>query len=188
MIRRSFPLVALMLAGTPILMTAQQPMRPMPMQNRSTTPCDMHGMMMGSMMGASMHGQMSGQMSGQMGGQMSGMMDDSSMMARMRSELGLTDAQMQAMRAMEQRACSAAQPHMQLAMQAHEAAMKALEGDSPSLDHFEDQLDQSAKHMVEAQVAMAKEMIAFRKQLTPAQRQKLDQMHERMMKGESGRR
>ena len=150
-----------LLAGFPMLVSAQQPECP-----------GMHGMMMG-MMG--------NEMRGRPGGRMGAMMSDSSMMAEMRSQLDLTDAQMQQMRTIHQRACAAAQPHMTMAMQAHQEAMKALMGDKPNLDHFEDQLDKAAKHMVEAQVEMAKGIIDFRKGLTPTQRQKLDQMHQQMM-------
>ena len=159
-------LALVLLAGFPVIAAAQQPPNPMACPG-------MHGMVMG-MMG-------DGMMRGQPGGQMGAMMDDSSMMVRMSSELGLTDAQMQQMRTIHQRACAAAQPHMTMAMQAHQAAMQALQGDKPNLDHFEDQLDKAAKHMVEAQVEMAKGMIEFRKSLTPTQRQKLDQMHQQMM-------
>lgn len=173
--RHMLPLLAATLAATPVLAAAQQPSHPMSMRNQATMPCDMHGMMMGNMMNAPMGGQKMGAMGARA-------MSDSSMMGRMRSELGLTDAQAQQMRAMEQRACTDAQPHMQLAMQAHQAAMQALQGDHPSLDKFEDQLDNAAKHMVEAQVAMAKQLLAFRNSLTPAQRQKLDQMHQGMMR------
>lgn len=173
---RMLPLVAAMLATSALVAAAQQPTHAMRMQNQSAMPCDMHAMMMGGMM----QGPMRGQMSGRMGG-MGEVMNDSSMMARMRTELGLTDSQMQQLRTMQQSACAAAQPHMQMAMQAHQAAMQALEGDHPSLDHFEDQLDKAAKHMVEAQVEMAKQMIAFRNTLTPEQRKKMDQMHQRMM-------
>lgn len=168
--------VATMLAGAPAVAVAQQPSHPMPMRNQAAMPCDMHGMMMGAMMTAPMGGRMKG---AAMAGRT---MSDSSMMDRMRSELGLTDAQVQQMSAMEQRACADAQPHMQFAMQAHQAAMQALQGDHPNLDAFEDQLDKAAKHMVEAQVAMAKQMLAFRDSLTPAQRQKLDAMHQGMMR------
>lgn len=160
----------LLLAAAPLAANAQQPTHPM--RNQSAMPCDMHGTMMGSM-------------GGQMGDQMRGTMNDSSMMAQMRSQLGLTDAQMQQMRAIHQRACVAAQPHIQMANQAQRAAMEALQGDRPSLDRYEDQLDNAAKHMVKAQVEMAKAMIEFRKSLTPAQRQKMDEMHRRMM--QSGR-
>ena len=150
-----------MLAGYPCLAAAQE--RPM------ACPAGMHAMMLG-MMG-----------DGMMRGQMGPMANDSSMMARMTTELGLTDAQMQQMRSIHQRACAAAQPHMTEARQAHQAALQELQGDKPNLDHFEDQLDKAAKHMVKAQVEMAKGMIEFRKSLTPAQRQKLDQMHQQMM-------
>lgn len=167
--RLSLPLVVAALSAAPLIAAAQQPSPPMSMQNQAM-PCDMHGMMMG------------GQMGGQLMGRGMGRMNDSSMMARMRTQLDLTDAQMQQMHATEQRACADAQPHMQMAMQAHQAAMRALEGDHPSLDAFEDQLDKAAKHMVEAQVAMAKQMLAFRESLTPAQRQKLEEMHRQMMR------
>jgi Spy/CpxP family protein refolding chaperone len=171
MITRMAPLVAAMVAASAFAAAAQQPTHPMHGQNQSAMPCDMHGMMMGSMapMGSM--------------GSMGGTMNDSSMMAQMHAQLGLTDAQMQQMRAAHQRACVAAQPHLQLAMQAHRAAMEALQGDKPNLDHYEDQLDKAAKHMVEAQVEMAKAMIEFRKTLTPAQRRKMDEMHQRMMPG-----
>ncbi|HEX2601574.1 MAG TPA: Spy/CpxP family protein refolding chaperone [Gemmatimonadaceae bacterium] len=154
----------------------------------------MHGMMMGGGMGGGMmppdHAQMDGMRnmndSSRMHERMNGahmreMMSDSAHMAQMRSQLGLTDAQMQQVHNIVQRACTAAQPHMALAMQAHQAATQALEGDNPNLDHFEDQLENAAKHMVAAQVEMAKGMIEARKSLTPAQRQKLDQMHKQMM-------
>ena len=167
-------LAVAMLAGCASLMAAQQPAHPMQNQSAMACPVDMHGMMMG-MMG-------DGMMRGQTGGQM-GAMNDSSMMVQMRSELGLSDAQMQQMHTIHQRACAAAQPHVTLARQAHQGAMQALQGDRPNLDHFEDQLDKAAKHMVEAQVEMAKGMIEFRKTLTAAQRQKLDQMHQQMMQG-----
>ena len=120
---------------------------------------------------------------GSMRDQMGGAMNDSSMMMRMSSELGLSDAQLQQIRTIHQRACAAAQPHFTMAMQAHQAAMQALEGDKPNLDHFEDQLDKAAKHMVAAQVEMAKGMIDVRKSLSPAQRQKFDEMHRQMMQG-----
>jgi uncharacterized membrane protein len=175
MTTRMLPLVVATLAGAAVIGAAPQPTPPTHMQAQSAMPCDMHAMMMGQMM--------NGQMSGRMGGLMGGKVNDSSMMAQMRSALALTDAQMQQMRAMHERACAAAQPHLQMAMQAHQAAMQALQGDHPNLDHFEDQLDKAAKHMVEAQVEMAKQMIAFHNSLTPAQRQKMDQMHQRMMQG-----
>ncbi len=161
-------LAVAMLAAYPFLAAAQQPPPPMACPG-------MHGMMMGGM------GE--GMMRGQPGGQMGPMMNDSSMMARMTSELVISDAQVQQMRTIHQRACAAAQPHMTLAMQAHQAAMQALQGDKPNLDHYEDQLDKAAKHMVAAQVEMAKGMLEFRKSLTPTQRQKLDQMHQQMMQG-----
>jgi len=134
-----------------------------------------------------MTGEMGGGMmrpgQGPPGSMMGGAMTDSAMMMRMSSELGLSDAQLQQIRTIHQRACTAAQPHMTMAMQAHKAAMQAIQGDNPSLDHFEDQLDKAAKHMVEAQVAMAKGMIDIRKALSPTQRQKFDQMHRQMMQG-----
>ena len=128
---------------------------------------------MRGMMGGSSH--MGGMMSGS--SHMGGMMNDSSHMAQMRSELGMSEAQMAQLHTIARRACAAAQPHMALAMQARQAAMQALQGENPSLDHFEDQLDKAAKHMVAGQVEMAKGMIEVRKALTPAQRQKMDQMH-----------
>ena len=181
---RMLQLAAALLGISPLLAAAQQPTRPMPMQNPSAMACPMamHGMMMGPMGDSMMRGGQR-QMRGVMGGQMGAMMNDSAMMVQMRSQLGLTDAQMQQLRATHQRACAAAQPHMTMAMQAHQAAMKALAGDSPKLNVYEDQLETGAKHMVKAQVEMAKGMIEFRKTLTPAQRQKLDQMHQQMMQG-----
>lgn len=172
MSKRILRLAVAMATGLPLLASAQQPGMACPM--------GMHGMMVGMVGGGMMGG---GMMRGQTGGQMGAMMNDSSMMAQMSSQLGLTDAQMQQLRTIHQRACAAAQPHMTMAMQAHQAAMQDLQGDKPNLDHFEDQLDKAAKHMVEAQVEMAKGMIEFRKALTPAQRQKLDQIHQQMMQG-----
>jgi len=174
--KHTLPLLVATLVATPLLAIAQQPSRPLPMRNHAGMPCDMHGMMSGSMMNGPMGGQMMSASTGKR------IMGDSSGMARMRSELRLSEAQMKQMHDMEQRACADARPHMQMAMQAHQAAMQALQGDHPSLDAFEDQLDKAAKHMVEAQVAMAKQMLAFRNSLTPAQRQKLDQMHGGMMR------
>ena len=171
MIRSMVALVAAMLAGVPLVPAAQRPTHAMHMQ-QSAMPCDMHGIMMGPM-------------GGEMGAKPSrrrGAMTDSSMMAEMHAQLGLTDAQMQQMRAIHQRACAAAQPHLDMAMQAREAAMRVLQGDQPNLDAYKDQLDKAAKHMVEAQVELAKGMIEFHKILTPAQRQKMEQMHQRMMK------
>ena len=192
---------AAMLAGAPLMLAAQQPTRPMSMQHPSSAACTMgmHAMMMGmggGMMGGGMmgggtmgagmmggdtthgHGQHSGAM-----GQMGGMMSDSSAMLHMKSQLGLSDAQVGQLRAIHQRVCTAAQPHMKLAMEAHQAAMQALQGDTPNLDAYRKQLDQAAAHTVEAQVEMAKGMLEIRKALTPAQRQKLDQMHRQMMQG-----
>ena len=194
--KHTLQLTVAMLAGSAVAAAAQQPTRPMQMRDQGAMPCmeAMHGMMMGGGMGGGMmppdHAQMDGMRkmndSSRMHQRMNGahmreMMSDSAHMAQMRSELGLTDAQMQQLHSIVQRACTAAQPHMMLAMQAHQAATQALEGDNPSLDHFEDQLDNAAKHMVAAQVEMAKGMIEARKSLTPAQRQKLDQMHKQMM-------
>ena len=163
--KRMLRLAFAMATGFPLLASAQQP--------GMACPIGMHGMMLGMMGG--------GPMRGQRGSEMDAMMSDSSMMGEMSTQLGLSDAQMQQLRAVHQRACAAAQPHMNMAMQAHQAAMQALQGDKPNLDHFEDQLEKAAKHMVEAQVGMAKGMIEFRKSLTPAQRQKLDEMHQQMM-------
>ena len=163
--KRMFQLAVAMLAVSPLMGTAQQPTRSMPMQNQSgmTCPMGMHGMMMGTMG--------------------DGMMNDSAMVAQMRTQLALTEAQVQQLRTIHQRVHAAAQPHMTMAMQGHEAAMKVLATDNPKLDVYEDQLDKAAKHMVQAQVEMAKGMIEFRRGLTPAQRQKLDQMHQQMMHG-----
>ena len=176
--RRVLRLAIAMLTASPLIAAAQQPARPMNMCSMA-----MHAMMTGEMMAGGMMRPGQGQPDSTMRGQMGGMMNDSSMMVQMRSELGLSDAQLQQLRPIHQRACTAAQPHMTLAMQAHQAAMQALQGDKPNLDHFEDQLDKAAKHMVEAQVEMAKGIIAIRKALTPAQRQKMDQMHQQMMQG-----
>jgi len=169
------------IAASPVWAAAQQPRRPMDMQNQAATACSMamHAMMMGDMGGGMMRlgpGPADSMMKGRMGERM----NDSSMMMQMQSELGLSDAQLQQLRAIHQHACTAAQPHMRMAMDARQAAMQAIQGDNPSLDHFEDQLDKAAKHMVAAEVEMAKGMIDIRKALSPAQRQKLDQMHQKM--------
>jgi Spy/CpxP family protein refolding chaperone len=168
--------------GFAVTTPAQQPTQPMDMQNPAAMPCmmAMHGMMMGDGMAGEMVRPGERAMGG-MHGRPREMMNDSSHMAQMRSELGLSEAQMQQFHGIVQRACTAAQPHMTMAMQAHQAAMQALQGDNPKLDQFEDQLDKAAKHMVAAQVEMAKGMIEVRKALNPAQRQKLDQMHQQMM-------
>ena len=177
--KRMFRLAIAALAASPVLASAQQPAPPAKMQNRPAM-CSMHAMMTGEMGGGMMRPDQ-GPPGSMMRDRMGGAMNDSSMMMRMSSELGLSEAQLQQMRAIHQRACAAAQPHFTMAMQAHQAAMQALEGDKPNLDHFEDQLDKAAKHMVEAQVEMAKGMIDIRKALTPAQRQKFDEMHRQMM-------
>lgn len=176
--KRALQLAVALMASSPLVTGAQQPPRPMQMRDHPAMSCAMamHGMMMGPM-GDSMMRPGQRPMGGAMRGQMGAMMNDSAMMVQMRSQLGLTDAQAQQLRAIHQRACAAAQPHMTMAMQAHQAAMKALAGDNPNLSAYENQLDTGAKHMVKAQVEMAKGMIEFRKALTPAQRQKLDQMH-----------
>jgi Spy/CpxP family protein refolding chaperone len=169
-----FLLATAALAASPSLASAQQP----------TMACSMgmHAMMTGEMGGGMMRPDQ-GPPGAMRRGQMGGPMNDSSMMMRMSSELGLSEAQLQQIRTIHQRACAAAQPHMTMAMQAHQAAMQALQGDNPNLDHFEDQLDKAAKHMVAAQVEMAKGMIDVRKSLSPAQRQKFDEMHRQMMQG-----
>lgn len=181
---RMLPL-ALVMLGAPHLATAQQP-------NQWARACStgMHAMMLGMMDDGVMRpprermgDTTAGRMGERMRGGMEGMMNDSSMMARMESRLGLSDDQVQQLRTIHERACTAAQPHLQAAMQTRQAAMRALQGDNPSLDHFEDQLDKSAKHMVEAQVEMAKGVLAARKVLTPAQRKQMEQMHEEMMRG-----
>lgn len=109
----------------------------MPMHNQSamTCPMGMHGMMMGPM-GDGMMRPGRRQMDRGMGGQMGAMMNDSAMMVQMRSQLTLTDAQVEQFRTIHQRACAG--------------------------------------------------MVEFRKTLTPAQRQKLDQMHQQMMQRERG--
>jgi Spy/CpxP family protein refolding chaperone len=173
--------LAIVLAASPVLAAAQQPTPPANMQNQAAM-CSMHAMMVGEMGGGMMRPEQ-GPPGSMMRDQRGGAMNDSSMMMRMTSELGLSDAQLQQIRTIHQRACAAAQPHVTMAMQAHQAAMQALEGDNPNLDHFEDQLDKAAKHMVEAQVQMAKGMIDIRKVLSPTQRQKFDQIHREMMQG-----
>ena len=198
--KHMLPLAVAMMAGVPLLAAAQQDTRSMSV-NPSARACamGMHAMMMGmagdGMMGEGMMRPGAGRMRDTMGGMRGergdemrdrmgrGMMNDSSMMAEMQSRLGLSDAQLQQMRDIHQRACTAAQPHLQEAMQARQAAMQALQGDKPSLDHFEDQLDKANKHMVMAQVELAKGVLAARKVLTPAQRQQLDQMHHQMRGG-----
>lgn len=171
------------LAGSALAAAAQQPTRPVEMQNDGSMPCmmAMHRMMMGAGAPSGMMPPDQGQRGG-LRGEGREMMNDSAHMAEMRSQLGLSEAQMQQFHAIVQRACSAAQPHMTMAMQAHQAAMQTLQTDNPKIDQFEDQLDKAAKHMVAAQVEMAKGMIEVRKALTPAQRQKLDQMHRQMMR------
>ena len=169
--KRMSRLAIVALVASPVLAAAQQPSMACSM--------GMHAMMTGEMGGGMMRPEQGPP--GSMRDQMGGAMNDSSMMMRMSSELGLSDAQLQQIRTIHQRACAAAQPHFTLAMQAHQAAMQALQGDNPNLDHFEDQLDKAAKHMVEAQVELAKGMIDVRKALSPAQRQKFDEMHRRMM-------
>ena len=193
--KQMIQLATAMFAGSALMAGAQQPTRPMQMQNSPAMECMMA---IHSMMGEGMRGGMmrpgEGPMAAMRGepremmhdsSHIPGMMNDSSHMAQMRSELGLTEPQMQQLHTILQRACSAAQPHMTLALQAHKAAMQGLHGDNPSLDHFEDQLENAAKHMVAAQVEMAKGMIDVHKALTPEQRQKMDQMHKEMMKGNS---
>jgi Spy/CpxP family protein refolding chaperone len=167
--KRMLTLAVATLAAAPFVASAQQSTQPVYKQNPAAMPCAMHAMMMGPMMG--------GQMSGMMGREMT----DSSMMADMRTQLSLTDAQMKQLQAIHQRVCAAAQPHIQLAMQAHQAAMQALAADN--LTAYKDQLENAARHMVAAQVEMAKGMIEFHKSLTPEQRQKMEQMHQRMMRG-----
>ena len=192
--RHLIPIAVAILTGSPLVAAAQQPTRPMRMQNQSSSPCPigMHGMMMGmmGMMGNDMmrpqQGQGPAMMRGQRGNRMGGMMNDSSLMVRMKSQLGLSDEQMQKLRTVHQRTCAAAQPHMRLAMQAHRAAMQALQSDNPDMAAYEGQLDQAAKHMVEAQVEMAKGMVEFRESLTAEQRRKFDQMHQQMMRGAVG--
>ncbi|HEU4697869.1 MAG TPA: periplasmic heavy metal sensor [Gemmatimonadales bacterium] len=182
--QRMLPIAVAVLVASPLVAAAQQPTRPKRAQDQAAAACPMgmHGMMMGMMPGGMMRpGQVPGR--GMMGGPMGGRMNDSSHLAQMRSQLGLSDAQVAELRAIHQRACTAAQPHMRMAMQAHRSAMQTLQGNSPSLDAFRSQLDQAAKHMVAAQVEMAKGMLEFRNGLTPAQRQKLDQMHRQMMWG-----
>ena len=186
---------AAMLAGS-AMAAAQQPTRPMDMQSQAGMACMnvMHGMMMGEGMPGGMMPPDQARMDAKRGemhemmkdSAIRGKMNDSAHMAQMRSELGLSEAQMQQLHGIVQRACTAAQPHMTMAMQAHRAAMQALQGDNPKLDQFEDQLDNASKHMVAAQVEMAKGMIEARKSLTPAQRQKVDQMHQQMMKERTG--
>jgi Spy/CpxP family protein refolding chaperone len=189
--RLLIPIAVAILTGSPLVAAAQQPTRPMRMQNQSPMPCPMgmHGMMMG-MMGNNMmrpqQGQGRAMMRGQRGNRMGGMMSDSSLMVQMKSQLGLSDEQLQKQRTIQQRTCAAAQPHMRLAMQAHQAAMQALQGDSPDMAAYKGQLDQAARHMVEAQVEMAKGMVEFRESLTAEQRRKLDQMHQQMMRGAMG--
>ncbi len=184
MSRRMLSLVVATLASVSVVAGAQQSTQPVYKTGQSPMPCMMHAMMMGPMMsgmGGQMHGQMKGQANGQMRGMMDHEMTDSSMMAEMRTELSLSDAQVKQMEAIHQRVCAAAQPHLQQAMQAHDAAMKALAADN--LAAYKEQLDNVAKHMIAAQVEMAKGMIEFHKSLTPEQRQKMEQMHQRMMHG-----
>ena len=189
--RRLIPIAVAILTGSPLVAAAQQQTRPMRMQNQSSMACPMgmHGMMMGMMgndMMRSAQGEGRAMMRGQRGNRTGGMMDDSSLMVHMKSQLGLSDEQMQKLRTVQQRICAAAQPHMRLAMQAHQAAMHALQSDNPDMAAYKSQLDQAARHMVEAQVEMAKGMVEFRESLTAEQRQKLDQMHQQMMRGGMG--
>ena len=196
--RRLIPIAVAMLTGSPFVAAAQQQTGPMRMQNHSSMACPMgmHGMMMGMMgmmgheMGHDMMGSRQGQgramMSGQRGNRTGGMLNDSSLMVRMKSQLGLSDEQMQKLRTIHERSCAAAQPHMRLAMQAHQAAMQDLQGENPDMDAYKGQLDQAAGHMVQAQVEMAKGMVEFRNSLTAEQRRKLDQLHQQMMRGGMG--
>ena len=192
--RRLIPIAIAILTGSPVVAAAQQQTRPMRMQSQSSMACPMgmHGMMMGMMgmmgndMMRSQQGQGHAMMRGQRGNRTGGMMYDSSMMAHMKSQLGLSDEQMQKLRTIRQRTCAAAQPHMKLAMQAHQAAMQALQSDNPDMAAYKGQLDQAATYMVEAQVEMAKGMVEFRNSLTTEQRRKLDQMHQQMLCGGIG--
>ncbi len=193
---RSIPAALLLFA--PYLLASQQPGRPTRPQNPMGQ-CAMmggvHDMMMGMMpdhpmpMGGQMGRMPGGQRPGMQGmqgmqgmkGMQGGGMSDSMHLSQMRSALGLSDVQMQQIRAIHQRACTAAQPHLTMAMQAHEQAMQALQAESPSIDTFHKQLQQAAAHMVEAQTEMAKGMLEAHKVLTPEQRQKMDRMRQQMM-------
>ena len=187
---RARSLAAALLLFAPYLLAAQQPGRPTRPQNQMGQ-CSMmggmHDMMMGMMpdhpmpMGGQRPGMQGMQGMQGMKGMQGGGMSDSMHLSQMRSELGLSDAQMQQIRAIHQRTCTAAQPHLTMAMQAHEQAMQALQGESPNIDTFHKQLQQAAAHMVEAQTEMAKGMLEAHKVLTPEQRQKMDRMRQQMM-------
>lgn len=105
----------------------------------------------------------------------------------MAQALGLTDAQVQKLRAIAEQAHAAAQPHAQAAMQAHHAAMQALDSDSPDLATFEARLREAATHQVEAQVAAARAATQALAVLTPEQRSNvrfaLRLQHARAMQG-----
>ena len=191
--RRLIPIAVAMLTGSPFVAAAQQQTRPMRMQNQSSMACPMgmHGMMMGMTghdMMRSQQGEGHAMMRDQRGSRTGGMMNDSSLMVHMKSQLGLSDEQMQKLRTIQQRSCAAAQPHMRLAMRAHQAAMQALQRDNPDMGAYKGQLDQAAEHMVQAQVEMAKGMVEFRNSLTTEQRRKLDQIHQQIMRGGMGSR
>lgn len=130
---------------------------------------------MGGMMGpGSMHGQ---QQMGMSGGMMMGMMAPAqpgpAMLLGASETLGLSEAQVQELRELQDRWMQEGQEHMQAAMAARMQAMDVLQGESPDLAAYGRALGEAADHMVEAHVAHARTSVEARGVLNPEQRERL---------------
>ena len=130
------------------------------------------------------HGQQPARPEGMM--QMQGMMPMQGMMRgpgtvlQFRGPLNLTDAQVQRIETIRDRAGEAHQPHMQAAMRAMQEAAGMLETPTPDMSGYEAKLREAANHHVLAHATMARAWLEAREVLTAEQRSNL-QFGMRMM-------
>ena len=109
---------------------------------------------------------------------MSGMMSVPSpaMLLRHKDELDLNATQVTQLETLQKQAQPACMQHMQMGMTEHRAADQMLAAAKPDLAAYSAKMKEATAHMVEGNVAMLKAGIAARDILTPAQRQKCEEM------------
>jgi len=128
------------------------------------------GMQQGGMMGL-----------GMMQGGIMDMAGGPGMILNLEETLGLTQDQKQTLQGMRESTDAEVQEHLQLGLEAQEAATEMLQSGSPNLDAYEGRLHEAADHMVAARTVMARATLEARAELTDEQLEKLNVSRGMMM-------
>jgi Spy/CpxP family protein refolding chaperone len=92
------------------------------------------------------------------------------------TELALTDAQVEQLKALDNKVAGTRAPHMRQAMELHQKAAQILNSDNPDFEEYKTVLEQMHTAMVPFHVENAKLAVEARGLLQPDQRSKLDEL------------